>query len=487
MQEGTSDRNRRILVIDDNPQIHDDFRKILAGSHASEGLDAVETALFGDTDSGGVDEGYEIDAAHQGQEGVAMVEQALCAGRPYALAFVDVRMPPGWDGIETIRRLWGKDPAVQVVICTAFSDYGWSEINQQLGERRSQLLFVKKPFDSAEISQLAAALTEKYDLAVQSRLKMGQLEGIVEQRTRSLRENNERLEREIVERERAQQELAQARKLESIGHLAAGIAHEINTPAQYVGHSLQFLQDAFKDIEFLLGGLGQLLKATKRGSLNDKLLAELEAAVREADVDYLTEEIPRAIEQSLEGVGRVSNIVQAMKDFSYPANEKKQAIDLNRAIDSTLTISRHEWHSVSELVTDFDTNLPLVPCRPGEINQVVLNLVVNAAHAIAEVVGEDSQGKGTLVIRTRRDGDWAQIQIEDTGTGIPEGIRENVFDQFFTTKDVGKGTGQGLSIAHSVVVEKHGGTISFETEVGRGTTFIVRLPITEVADLSHAV
>jgi signal transduction histidine kinase len=181
----------------------------------------------------------------------------------------------------------------------------------------------------------------------------------------------------------------------------------------------------------------------------------------------------------LEGIERVANIVRAMKDFSHPGYGQKQLVDLNRAIESTLTVSRSEWKYVADLVTDFDPDLPQVSCLPGDFNQVILNLVVNAAQAIAIVVEDGSRGKGTIAVRTRQAGDWVEIRVEDTGTGISESIRHKVFDHFFTTKEVGKGTGQGLAIAQAIVVRKHGGTIGFESEVGKGTTFIVRLPITD--------
>lgn len=171
-------------------------------------------------------------------------------------------------------------------------------------------------------------------------------------------------------------------------------------------------------------------------------------------------------------------IVRAMKDFSHPGGQQKQAVDLNRAIENTLTVSRNEWKYVADLVTDLDPSLPPVACLPSDFNQVVLNLVVNAAQAVANVVRDGSNGKGTITVRTRREGDWAAVHIEDTGTGIPEEIHTKVFDPFFTTKEVGQGTGQGLAIAHAIVVERHGGSISFETQVGRGTAFVIRLPIT---------
>jgi signal transduction histidine kinase len=177
-----------------------------------------------------------------------------------------------------------------------------------------------------------------------------------------------------------------------------------------------------------------------------------------------------------EGVDRVAKIVRAMKDFSHPGTGEKTAVNINLAIENTIMVARNEWKYVAEMVTGQDPNLPLVSCLPDEFNQVLLNLIINAAHAIGEVVGSGSN-KGAITISTRQDGDWAEIRVQDTGTGIPEKIRPKIFDPFFTTKQVGKGTGQGLAIAHSVIVDKHGGTIACETEVGQGTTFVIRLPL----------
>jgi len=282
---------------------------------------------------------------------------------------------------------------------------------------------------------------------------------------------------DITERKALQTQLIQAQRLESIGSLAAGIAHEINTPTQFVGDNVRFLRDAFEELRKLLEAGARLLDACRQGTLTPERIAEVEAAVQAADLEYLSAEVPKAIEQSLEGVNRVAKIVRAMKDFSHPGSDEKAATDLNKAIETTITVARNEWKYVAEVQTDFDPSLPPVPCLPGEFNQVVLNLIVNAAHAIADVVGDGSRGKGTIHIQTRRNGNWAEIRVRDTGTGIPEAVRGRIFDPFFTTKEVGKGTGQGLAIAHSVIVKKHGGSITFETEVGKGTTFIIRLPI----------
>ncbi len=275
--------------------------------------------------------------------------------------------------------------------------------------------------------------------------------------------------RDVTERNNLQRQLAQSQKLESIGRLAAGIAHEINTPTQYVGDNVRFLSEAFEDLFRLLDRYEEVVGEGEKG--------ELEVLKEEVDLEYLREEVPRAIEQSLDGVERVTKIVRSMKEFSHPGGGGKELVDLNRAIESTVTVARNEWKYVADLELDLEEGLPPVPCYVGEFNQVVLNLVINAVHAIEEVVGDGSEGKGKIVVSTRRVGEWVEVRVSDTGCGIPEEVREKVFEPFFTTKGVGKGTGQGLAIARSVVVDKHGGEIDFESEVGKGTTFIIRLPL----------
>ncbi|MEO8065132.1 MAG: ATP-binding protein [Pseudomonadota bacterium] len=272
------------------------------------------------------------------------------------------------------------------------------------------------------------------------------------------------LKQTLEERDRLEDNLRQAQKLEAIGQLAAGIAHEINTPTQYVGDNLRFLKESFGELDTMLT---QLVLAG--GEPARKLLSE-------ADFDYLKVEIPRALNQSLEGVDRVAKIVRAMKEFSHPAREKT-ATDLNRAIQSTITVASNEWKYVAEIEMDLDANLPAVHCSPAEFNQVVLNIVVNAAHAISDVVGDGGKGKGKITVRTRADGEWAIVEIQDSGSGMPLHVQQRIFDPFFTTKEVGKGTGQGLAIAHNVIVDKHGGTIKVASAPGAGTTFTIRLPI----------
>ncbi|MDM7915252.1 MAG: ATP-binding protein [Candidatus Eisenbacteria bacterium] len=275
-----------------------------------------------------------------------------------------------------------------------------------------------------------------------------------------------------------QRRLAQAQKLESIGQLAAGIAHEINTPTQFTGDNLQFLRDSVASVAALPPLLLELVEAVDGGAKETApIVVRLVAACRSCDLAYLAREAPLAIEQSLEGIARVTKIVQSMKEFSHPGSDEKLPVDLNRAIESAVTVSRNEWKYVADLDLDLSADLPPVPVLAGDFNQAILNLIVNAAHAIAARAGDSPPVKGAIRVSTERCGSWAEIRVSDTGTGIPEAIRDRIFDPFFTTKAVGSGTGQGLSIARSVIEEKHHVTIDFETEPGKGTTFVVRLPL----------
>ena len=282
---------------------------------------------------------------------------------------------------------------------------------------------------------------------------------------------------DITDRVKFEAQLHQSHKMEAIGQLAAGIAHEINTPTQFVGDNTRFVQDAFGDLIQACNLYQELVKAVKSGPVPQQQIESLEKRFAELDIGYLEEEVPLAIQQTLKGVDRITNIVQAMKIFAHPGGIEKEPIDINKEIEKTITITRNEWKYVARLITDFDSALPAIPCHRAEFNQVILNLIVNAAHAIEDVKGKNPSEKGTITIRTCRDGDWAEIRISDTGVGIPEAVRHRIFDLFFTTKEPGRGTGQGLAIAHSVIVEKHNGTINLETKEGQGTAFILRLPI----------
>jgi PAS domain S-box-containing protein len=281
---------------------------------------------------------------------------------------------------------------------------------------------------------------------------------------------------DITERRNLQIQLNHVQKLESIGQLAAGIAHEINTPLQFIGDNTRFIQDSMEELIPLINEY-QILNGNPENEKLSMVLKQLEERFEEKDVGFLLQEIPDAIEQSLEGIGRVTKIVGAMKEFSHPGMSEKKLNDINKAIETTINVSRNEWKYVAELDTDLASDLPLTPCYLNDINQVILNLIVNGAHSIKDKLNESENDKGKIAISSRMKGDNVEIRIADTGMGIPEEIRPKIFDPFFTTKEVGRGTGQGLSIAHTIVVKKHQGTIDFETEVGKGTAFKIKLPL----------
>ena len=285
---------------------------------------------------------------------------------------------------------------------------------------------------------------------------------------------------DITQRRVMEQQLAQMHKLESIGQLAAGIAHEINTPTQYVDSNLHFMAERVGDLVKMHKVYQQALMRLKETQTFDaKDVFEVENTARNINIDYILNEFPLAIEQSLNGVDRISHIVKAMREFSYPGTDKPTMADINRLIESTVEVSRNEWKYVANLNMELDPDLPMIECLPAEVNQVFLNIIINAVHAIQDVIGEDEteDKRGLIEVKTKSLGDQIEIKISDSGTGIPLEAQSRIFDPFFTTKEVGRGTGQGLSIAHNVVVNKHHGKIHFKTEIGKGTTFIINLPV----------
>jgi signal transduction histidine kinase len=278
--------------------------------------------------------------------------------------------------------------------------------------------------------------------------------------------------RDVTDRHRLETELRHAQKLESVGQLAAGIAHEINTPVQFVGDNVRFLRDAFDGLIVALEPPGAA-PGGGRGAAGEPEAGG--PGGRGTDLVFLTEEVPLAIDQTLQGVERIATIVRAMKAFGHPSGEQKAPADLNQAVRDTLIVANNAFKYVADVVTDLG-ELPPVWCHLGDINQVLLNLIVNASHAISAAV-DSNGGRGTITVRTSRDGAEVAIEVADTGVGIPPEIAERIFEPFFTTKEVGEGTGQGLSLAYSLVHDRHGGSIGFRTEPGRGTTFTVRLPV----------
>jgi signal transduction histidine kinase len=316
-----------------------------------------------------------------------------------------------------------------------------------------------------EIAQREAEL-EQANASVEETVRRRTLElELSREQFRALAETTHAVERE----------LAQAQKLEAVGRLASGVAHEINTPVQFVSDSIHFVRDAVGDFVELTEKYRGLRAAALEGKFIAEALRVVEEAETAADLPYLIEQVPKALARALEGLDRVATIVRSMKEFAHPDQKEMAAADLNQAIESTLVIARNEYKYVADLVLELG-ELPPVRCFVGDLNQVVLNVIVNAAHAIGDVV-KDSGTRGQLGVRTQKEGQSVIIEISDTGTGIPEANRAHVFDPFFTTKEVGKGTGQGLAIARSVVCDKHGGELTFETTSGKGTVFRIRLPI----------
>ncbi|MFC3909381.1 ATP-binding protein [Legionella dresdenensis] len=263
-----------------------------------------------------------------------------------------------------------------------------------------------------------------------------------------------------------QTQLQQSQKLESIGQMAAGIAHEINTPSQFVSSNLSFLQNSFHAFIELDNFV-----------LNNKISPELEQYRNKLDIDYLKQETPVAIQQTIEGIDRISNIVKAMKSFSHPGHVETKEFNLHRAISDAITIASNEWKNVARIVTDFDPVIGDVTGYPQEFSQAILNLIINAVHAIKEVLTRDGKVVGEIKIGTYLAGKCIEIRVSDNGTGIPVEIRDRIFDPFFTTKEVGIGTGQGLAIVNRIIVKQHKGSIRVETEEGKGTTFILTLPV----------
>lgn len=570
----------RLLVIDDNPAIHEDFRKILVSSDDQQDLADAALAFLGD--DAGLGSSFptleiELDSAHQGEEGYKKVVEAVRTRHPYTLVFCDMRMPPGWDGLTTIEKIFEADPNTQVVICSAYSDNTWGDISERLG-LSDRLLILKKPFDTAEVLQMAVALIEKRRLIDAANIKQEELEQVVEERTRNLelsRSNSERLltaidsimlrtdadgivrrwnsaatdifgvdpadavgrpvdslpikwedgsalsaltdtkdqskrrlemrfidaeensrvigfssypvydghefsgslilGADLTENRLLEQQLHNALKLESVGQLAAGVAHEINTPMQYIGDNLEYVKTKFDKLIAYVKSSIELLEAAQEQSFEPERVEEMQASAKKLKLTRLFEQVPEALSDSIEGVAHVSRIVRAMKELSHPGSDEKSPVDINRALETTLTVSANEWKYVADIEKDFEPDLEPVLGFPGELNQVFLNLIVNAAQAIADVTEDGDKGK--IILRTKKSKTFVRVEIEDTGGGIPDRIRERIFDPFFTTKAVGKGTGQGLAIAHSAIVQKHAGRITFEVAEGVGTTFIIELPI----------
>ena len=458
-------RNRRILLVDDTPSIHEDFRKILTPMvDDSPDLDLMEAALFGQEVKTSSVLPFELDSAYQGQEGLQKVEQSVACGKPYALAFVDMRMPQGWDGAETIEHLWQVDPNLQVVVCTAYTDYSWDDLLERL-HGHDRLVILKKPFDNIEVQQLANTLTNKWEMTERANLQMHRLEELVEERTLALKKTSLALQHEIDERKQLEGQLVQSEKLASLGQLAAGVAHEINNPIGFISSNLGTLEGYFGKLLEML----QAYQNAEEGVAAPELRARLKDLRERVELDFLEEDIPLLIKESKEGIGRVGQIVKDLKNFSrVDSNQEWQWSNLQLGIESTLNIVANELKYKADVVKDYAA-LPEIECLASQINQVIMNLVVNAAQAMGPE-------RGTITLRGGSLGERIWLEVADTGSGMAPETVQKIFDPFFTTKPIGQGTGLGLSLSYGIV-QKHAGQITVRSEVGVGTTFRIELPI----------
>jgi len=373
-------------------------------------------------------------------------------------------MPPGWDGLETIERIWQKDPQLQVVICTAYADHSWAEVLQRL-EARDRLLVLKKPFDPIEVSQMASTLTAKWDSTRRAASQLHRLEEAVQARTTEIIEANRVLQAEMAERKHLQSQLVQSEKMASIGQLAAGVAHEINNP-------IGFVLSNFGALEQYVGSLFEMLaayEAAEEGLREPDAAATLKGLRERLELEYLREEMPVLMQESKVGIARVCRIVQDLKDFSHVDTAQDWVwADLHHGIDSTLNVAASEIRDSAEIDKAYGT-LPEIECLPAQLNQVVLNLLTNAAHAM-------QSRRGKITIRTGGADGWVWFEVEDDGAGIAPDIVGRIFDPFFTTKPIGQGTGLGLSLSYGIV-QKHQGRIEVQSAVGQGSTFRVVLPV----------
>jgi C4-dicarboxylate-specific signal transduction histidine kinase len=436
--------NRRILIVDDNVDIHSDFRKILSPKKEKQDgqLADMEAELFGASSSGNapaLDWSYEISSAYQGQEALQMVEQAAKEKKPYALVFMDVRMPPGWDGIETIRRIWEKHPCTEIVLCTAYSDYTSDDIISTLGISH-RLLFMKKPFDAIAVKQMALAVTTKWNFEDQSRLHVENLERAVQERTQDLEKSVQKMKQTNLELDTSLQQLhetqsllLQASKMSALGEMAGGIAHEINTP---------------------LGTIGLMVSQLK-GLIEQGCLDQDEIGGLLNIIDSTTH--------------RIATIVSGLRSFSrQDSSDPFQNVSVKQVLDDTLILclERMKNHGVDIQINSIPANL-CIDCRATQISQVLLNLLNNAFDAV------ENLPEKWIKIEIADRSEQIEIAVSDSGPGIRPQIAEKIFQPFFTTKEIGKGTGLGLSISQGIL-KGHKGKLTVGG--GKNTQFIIQLP-----------
>jgi two-component system, NtrC family, sensor kinase len=455
----------RILIVDDNEAIHNDFRQILDRGDRQKSLaslDELERMLGGEPAAAEAPTiQHELAFAFQGEDAVRAIARARSEERPFAVAFVDIRMPPGIDGIETIERMWQVQPELEVVLCSAYSDYSWEDISRRLvpGDR---LVVLRKPFDPIEVRQLAACLTEKWQRGRMLDDKLRDLEVQVQRE----------VEARMHERTRHEEEQRRSRRLEALGQLAAGIAHEINTPTQFATSSLEYLSEMLPVLAEALHEQRACLAGIATGTMS---VAEACTRADKLAFSEVLSEAPQAIADARTGLGRISKIVQSVRGHAHLRDRECLApVDVNEQVRGALELARNEYKHDADAIVELGS-VPKVLGDPGDLCMAILNLIINASHAMRDRRAATGD-RGVLRVTTKTAPGFVQICIGDTGGGIPREIRERVFEPFFTTKPLGQGTGQGLSIARATIVERHRGKLEFETETGKGTVFTISLP-----------
>jgi len=435
MSDVEKETTHRILIIDDNPNIHKDFQTILVEEEESTNLNALRAEVFGDNKRKSVSKSiYELDFASQGKEGCEKIRQACAENRPYELTFVDMRMPPGWDGLKTIEHIWQIDPKIQVIICTAYSDYSWGDITERLGKSEN-LLILKKPFDSAEVAQLASSLTEKWILARQASLKTEQLEQMVKERTDELTQTNEQLKQEIVERQQAEQR--QAELIKEVDK----INNELKDFASIVSHDL---------------------KAPLRG------IKSLATWILEDYSDKLDEKANEQMNLLLGRVERMYNLIDGVIQYSKAGRTEENIVPVN--LDDFIPEAIDMLVPPENISITIENTMPVIECVETHVMQLFQNLLSNAIKYMDKPQGLIKVGC------VEEDGFW-KFSIADNGPGIEEKHFEKIFKMFqaLSVSEDFEGTGVGLTITKKIV-ELYGGDIWVESEIGKGSTFFFTLP-----------
>ncbi|HEX7026603.1 MAG TPA: hybrid sensor histidine kinase/response regulator [Gammaproteobacteria bacterium] len=457
-------RKARILIIDDNQSIHKDFEKILIPQAGNAELKSMEADIFGEPEVDSRDDAveFELDHALQGQEGYEMALKAQEEGRPYALAFVDMRMPPGWDGLETIEWLWRVDPDLQIIICSAYSDYTWTQISNRLGFG-DKLFILQKPFSETEVLQFAHSLSEKRDRQHQASLELAK--------------THEELKTQKAHADRIERELVVSQKLKNAGELTSGVSHQINMLAQHAENNVLQLQADIDNVVNLL----KLYRQVHAYELNEdrqaEVLTEAEKIETKLGDRNLENDIQNKLMQIMQATREMLNVTLAIKEFQTNNQPGERLVNINSMIINLLKMSRINYEYIAEIKTELG-EVPSIYCNAGDMNQALTNLLMNAVHAIAVNDNiNNSDNKGSIHISTAKSDNQLEIRIKDSGCGIPEEIRADIFKPFFTTRTTGSGGGHGLPIARHIIENDHGGSLSFETTPGHGTTFIVQLPI----------